>query len=320
MTDGQEREDGEKDEQTVDSGSDTSINTTAEPPAESPNDVQLDTTSPDTANHPEMAVEPNKRLSDTEPIELAHALRQVFNGTDDKTNYRPIAVSPTTMNRAPQGQNAATQDTSPQEPEGKSGYTNPLALFADVFYGVLIAPRPTFSILSNSTKFPPTLANLFLSFILVFVALALPGAIKVGAAANTAEGLLKASAFVLGNLADWALLSLILYYLSIWLRGNKLTLGNAFIVTGWAYLPFAFFAPVACFKGALGNAFTMFACLPAMWFIVLQWLAFQTALRTTTIKLALIALVVPPVFCLVYLFWIGLAVFSLLSQLIAHLT
>ena len=185
---------------------------------------------------------------------------------------------------------------------------------------MLIAPRQTLLILSDRSKFPPTVANLFLTFVLVFVALALPAAIKVGLAGDPVEGTAKGMAFVLANLADWAVLAFILYYLSIWLRSNRCTLGNAFIATGWAYLPFAFFAPIACFKSALGDGFTAFACLPALWFIVLQWLAFQTSLRTTTIKLALIALVVPPVFCLVYLFWIGLAAISLLSTLLSHLT
>jgi hypothetical protein len=264
--------------------------------------------------------EPDKRLSDTKPGELAHALRQVFTTNEEKTWIRS---TPNTGARlAPCAEIAPPKEQvlPPREAEAKSGYSNPFALFADVFYGVLIAPRPTLAILSDSSKFPPSLNNLFLTFVLVFGALALPAAIKLGASADQAEGLLKASLFILGNLADWAILSFILYYLSVAMRVERLTLGNAFIATGWAYLPFAFFAPVACFRGAMGHSFTIFACLPALWFLTLQWLAFQTSLRTSTLKLALVAMVVPPIFCLVYLFWIGLAVFSLLSQLLAHLT
>ena len=115
------------------------------------------------------------------------------------------------------------------------------------------------------------------------------------------------------------MLALVLYYLGIWLRGHKLTPGNALIATGWAFLPFAFFAPVACFKTALGGGFTLLACLPALWFLLLEWFAFQVSLRTSAVKLALIAFVVPPIFCLVYLFWIGLAVATAIGQLVSHL-
>ncbi len=267
------------------------------------------------------ATEPNKRLSDAEPEELVHALKQVFTGSEERAQASSsVAGARQPAVRAVILKSEKEQESRPGEGEAKSGYTNPFALFADVFYGVLIAPRQTLAILSDCKKFPPTAANLFLTFVLVFGVLCLPAAIKVGANEWSMMGWLKAIAFVSGNLINWLLLSVILYYLSIWLRGNKLTLGNACIATGWAYLPFAFFAPVACFKGALGGGFTAFACLPALWFLALEWFAFQISLRTSAIKLALIALVVPPVFCLVYFFWIGLALCSLLAQLLSHLT
>jgi hypothetical protein len=275
------------------------------------------TTAPD---RPALAsAEPNKRLSDAEPEELAHALKQVFTGTEKNHPLYTLGSNA----RTGQAQSVVVEDgpaAKSNQPEAKSGYSNPFSLFADVFYGVLIAPRQTLAILSDCKRFPPTAGNLFLTFVLVLGVLCFPAAIKVGANDSSAVGWLKAAAFVGGNLLDWLVLSFVLYYLSIWLRGNKLTLGNAFIATGWAFLPFAFFAPVACFKSALGGGFTAFACIPALWFLVLEWFAFQISLRTSTIKLALIAIVVPPVFCLVYLFWIGLAVFSLIAQLLSHLT
>lgn len=266
-------------------------------------------------------VEPNKRLEDAEPEELAQALKQVFSGEEkvESKTYDPERKKKTLeLDRHDQDYDDAHK-AHPQA-EAKSGYTNPFALFADIFYGVLIAPRQTLRILSDSSKFPPTPGNLFLTFLLVSGALLLPASIKIGSAANSTEGIFKGLAFIFGNMFNWVMLAAVLYYLSIWLRGNRLSPGNAFIATGWAYLPFAFFAPVACFKSALGGGFMALACIPALWFIALQWLAFQTSLRTSTIKLAMIALVVPPVFCLVYLFWIGLAVCSLLGQLISHIS
>ncbi|MBU6450841.1 MAG: hypothetical protein KGS72_03615 [Cyanobacteria bacterium REEB67] len=261
----------------------------------------------------------NKKIVDAEPEELVQALRHVVNPESNG-----VHSSTSEKRRASENGDILDQTNSAEnarEPEAKSGYKNPFHLFADVFYGVLIAPRQTLAILADRAKFPPTFANLLLTFALVLFSVGLPAAMKAsGNASAPEESVLKSISFAFGNLFNWSILSLILYYLSIGLRPNRLTLGNAFIVTGWAFLPFSFFAPVACFKLALGNGFIFFACLPAIWFLFLQWTAFQTALRVSNFKLLLIALVVPPVLCLVYIFWIGLAAFSLLSQLIAHLS
>jgi len=278
-------------------------------------------------NADKIEVEPNKRLEHTEPEELAYALKQVFSGEEKIDSQTDWAMTDERSDRFDRSEysNRSRPDsldsaTSAPQAEAKSGYSSPFALFADIFYGMLIAPRQTLFILSDSKKFPPSLANLFLTFVLVLGVLMLPAGIKIGAAADSGEGIIKALGFVTGNLLNWLVLAFILYYLSIWLRGNRLSVGNSFIATGWAYLPFAFFAPIACFKTALGNNFLALAVIPAVWFILLQWLAFQTSLRTSTIKMAMIALVVPPVFCLVYLFWIGLAVCSLMAQILSHLS
>jgi len=273
-------------------------------------------------NADKIEVEPNKRLEHTEPEELAYALKQVFSGEEKIDSQTDWALKDDRSDRSdyPYPSQAAADSASAPQVEAKSGYSSPFALFADIFYGMLIAPRQTLFILSDSKKFPPSLANLFLTFVLVLGVLMLPAGIKIGAAADGGEGTIKALGFITGNMLNWLVLAFILYYLSIWLRGNRLSVGNAFIATGWAYLPFAFFAPIACFKTALGHNFLALAVIPAVWFILLQWLAFQTSLRTSTIKMAMIALVVPPVFCLVYLFWIGLAVCSLMAQILSHLS
>ena len=261
-------------------------------------------------------IEPNKRLSDTEPEELAQALRHVFNHGENSSE----ALSQGDFSRrAAQTSTYSADDCSEAAPlaKARSGYKNPFSLFADVFYGVLVAPQQTLSILSDRSKFPPTAANLLLTLAFVLFTVGLPAAIK---ALGSADNLDKALAFILGNLTNWSVLSFILYYLGSSMRSHKLTLGNAFIATGWAFLPFAFFAPVACFKGVLGSAFIFLACLPTIWFLALQWIAFRSALRVSNFKLALIALVVPPILCLVYLFWIGMAAFSVISQLLSHLS
>jgi hypothetical protein len=57
----------------------------------------------------------------------------------------------------------------------------------------------------------------------------------------------------------------------------------------------------------------------AMWFLYLLFAAFQSALKTSALKMSLIVIVVPPLFAAVYLFWMGLALFSLGMQLLPRL-
>lgn len=251
----------------------------------------------------EDSIAPDKRISESNPRELELAFRQVLIQTakaGDSSQADPLVEA------------APAEEAS----EGKSRdiYKNGFTLWADIFYGVLVAPRQTMMILSDSSRFPTNFANFSSAAMLVVLVLSITAFLKIKPD-NAAASVLNCSLFVVSGLAYWVTLSCILYYLSIWLRGHRLTFGNAFIATGWAFLPFAFFAPIACMRHT--PLFFILATIPAFWFIALQWIAFQTSLRTSTIKLALILLVVPPVLALVYIFWIGLASFSLISQLLA---
>ena len=251
----------------------------------------------------EDSLSPEKRISESNPRELELAFRQVLIQT-------PKAGASSQAD--PLVEAGPAEETT----EGKSRdiYKNGFTLWADIFYGVLVAPRQTMMILSDSSRFPSNFANFSSAAMLVVLALSITAFLKIKPD-NAAVSVLNSSLFVVSGLGYWVTLSCILYYLSIWLRGHRLTFGNAFIATGWAFLPFAFFAPVACMRHT--PLFFLLATIPAFWFIALEWIAFQTSLRTSTIKLALILLVVPPVLALVYIFWIGLASISIISQLLA---
>lgn len=253
----------------------------------------------------EDSIPPDKRISESNPRELELAFRQVLiqtpkAGETAATDPLVEAVSPEDSN---QGKN-------------KDLYKNGFTLWADIFYGVLVAPRQTMMILSDSSRFPTNFANFSSAALLVVLTLSITAFLKIKPD-SVGASLVPCSLFVVSGIFYWVTLSCILYYLSIWLRGHRLTFGNAFIATGWAFLPFAFFAPIACMRHT--PLFFVLATIPAFWFIALQWIAFQTSLRTSIIKLALILLVVPPILTLVYCFWIGLAGFSIISQLLSAL-
>ncbi|MBP9093216.1 hypothetical protein KBI23_19500 [bacterium] len=251
----------------------------------------------------EDSISPDKRISESNPRELELAFRQVLIQTPkagESSQADPLVE--------------AAPAEEPSEGKSRDIYKNGFTLWADIFYGVLVAPRQTMMILSDSSRFPTNFANFSSAAMLVVLALSITAFLKIKPD-NASASLLNSSLFIVSGLSYWVTLSCILYYLSIWLRGHRLTFGNAFIATGWAFLPFAFFAPIACLRHT--PLFFVLATIPAFWFIALQWIAFQTSLRTSTIKLALILLVVPPVLALVYIFWIGLAGISLISQLLA---
>ncbi len=254
----------------------------------------------------ETPLSPNKRISESDPRELEQAFRQV------------LIQSPRAGEQAVEADPLVDIDLeitgAHEQSSGKARgiYKNRFNLWADIFYGVLVAPRQTMLILSDSVRFPASLGNLAGAALLVILALAVPAFLRVKI--DGSQSLLTCLAFLLSGVGYWVTLSCILYYLSIFLRGHRLSFGNAFIATGWAFLPFAFFGPVACLRHT--PLFFIVATLPALWFVALQWTAFQTSLRTTGVKLTLILLVVPPILTLVYLFWIGLACFTTLSQAI----
>ncbi|MDP3508307.1 MAG: Yip1 family protein [Candidatus Melainabacteria bacterium] len=252
----------------------------------------------------EDSISPEKRISESNPRELELAFRQVLIQTPkagDSSQSDPLV-------------DAIPTEEETSEGKSKDIYKNGFTLWADIFYGVLVAPRQTMMILSDSSRFPSNFANFSSAAMLVVLTLSITAFLKIKPD-NASASLLNSSLFIVSGLSYWVTLSCILYYLSIWLRGHRLTFGNAFIATGWAFLPFAFFAPIACMRHT--PLFFLLATIPAFWFIALEWIAFQTSLRTSTIKLALILLVVPPVLALIYIFWIGLASFSLISQLLA---
>lgn len=282
-----------------------------------------------------------KRLSESAPHELEMAFKQALK---DSGKIQPLAeestnqesVNPESVEKAGDSQQAepgpnlssklANQSTSPIEEtaqehqsgtpagDGDKNCENSFNLFADIFYGVLVAPKQTMLVLGDSKRFAPSAGHIAQAGFLAVLALSTTGWLrfKLNHAPETAAGSLF---FVLSGLGDWLVISLILFYLSIFMRGHRLTPGNALITVGWCFLPFFFFAPVACFKGLFGQSFLYFATIPAFWFLYLLWTAFQAALRTSTAKLALLLIAVPPLVVFVYLFWISLSAALLLLQL-----
>ncbi len=249
----------------------------------------------------EILPDPEKRIIDSKPFELELAFRQVL--------------------KEPQGKVEPAAEPSPEKPEEppkkSQDYENSFNLFADIFYGVLVAPRQTMLILSDQTKYPCTAGNIAQAGFFVIMVLSMTGWLRFKAdsiQASVGSGLM----FTLSGALNWFFMAVVLYYLSIFMRG-RLKLGNALIATAWSFLPFIFFAPVLCFRSLLGNFFPLLAMMPALWFLFLLFVTFQASLRTSIPKLSLILIVVPPLFAFVYIFWLVVALGSLVMQILPRL-
>lgn len=242
-----------------------------------------------------------KRLSESQPFELEMAFKQVLKDPQSKA------------------EEALDQPSEKNEVKAKvpGDYAKSINLFADIFYGVLVAPRQTMQILSDGKKYPATFSHLTQSIFFLILVLSLVSWLKFKLD-RMAESAVSSLVFTVSGIELWLVLAIALYYLGSFAR-VKVRFGNALVSTAWAFLPVLFFAPIMCFKKLLGLGVMLPGMVVAIWFLYLIFAAFQSALKTTALKMSLIVIVVPPIFAFVYLFWMGLALFSLGMQLLPRL-
>lgn len=180
--------------------------------------------------------------------------------------------------------------------------SNFLERWADTFYGVITAPISTFQRLADPDS-DPNKTGLPGALLVVFIGMGLTAFIRFNP--KDPSTLLNVAGFMTGGFTNWLFLTYILVLISVALN-RRIKFANALTMTGWALLPFVFFAPVGCFKH-VKILFLLLATLPAFWLLFLQWLAFKSSLRLSAAKLLAIIIVVPPLLAFVYFFWIGLA-------------
>jgi hypothetical protein len=173
--------------------------------------------------------------------------------------------------------------------------------WVNIFYGILIAPATTFRVLSNPDMYK-TNSSAVLGAVLTFCLCSLVDGFAQGALNNGQPlGLLVAVTFV----SDFLLWLLLAVLLSAWARWMKIEAGfwSAFVVTGWAFVPMVFKAPVVCYN-ALGDGWAIFlVSIPLIWFFILELLAFDAILKLGKAKTLAIIFVAPAVVFFACLFW-----------------
>jgi hypothetical protein len=199
------------------------------------------------------------------------------------------------------------------EPQSGSTTTTSFA-WLDIAYGVLFVPGKTLEILSNPSIYKTGKPAFFRALFAFFLS---------GLTANAAKSMLMPDIrslpdFVIFNTAmgliTWFALAIFLQFVARLLNRtvNNLT---ALIVTGWAFLPLIFIAPIGCL--VLANiVFRLFLLVPCLWVSYLQILAFDSVLKLGKAKTLSLFVVVPPVIFLILLFWLAPFCCVLLSLLI----
>lgn len=163
--------------------------------------------------------------------------------------------------------------------------------WADVFYGVLVAPQQTMAVLADNSQYKSNGTALLMAGITVFssVLLALIGA--CGGDFGATSQLCITICLIVG-LQTWALLSLLLYTIARIFSASSCSIGSAFVVTGWAFMPLYFVSPVKCLLNIPLVGILSFCALGA-WILFLEYAACKSNLNLTNRKMLALAVAVP---------------------------
>jgi len=184
--------------------------------------------------------------------------------------------------------------------------------WTDLFYGVMVAPVRTLNFLTDESQITINNHELLGASILVMLSFGISGVVGSGFDMSV-ESLVSFVFVLITGLLTWITLSCILYLACGWLAHRHIQFRQTLTATGWAFLPLIFTAPISCFKILLSQAYPVVAMLPFIWMVYLQFVAFDQSISSGSAKVLFVLLVGPPVFILVYLFWLSFA-FVLITQ------
>ncbi len=148
--------------------------------------------------------------------------------------------------------------------------------WADVFYGVLLAPKQTMTVLADDCQYKSDgMAFVFAAFTVMTSSLtAIIG--SCGGDMSTLSQLCIVAVMFVG-VSTWTFLSLLLFLLARIAGSPNRNLGSSFIVTGWAFLPFYFINPAKCLLNVPLLGWLVVSAL-IVWMIYLEYAAFKAVL------------------------------------------
>ncbi len=170
-----------------------------------------------------------------------------------------------------------TESASELELNKPSTGTSGIQQWADVFYGVLVAPGQTLTVLCDASKYKSDGTAFILASITVVTSSLLAAVGASGGDSGTLAQLGIAFCMLFGLLV-WSGLSLLLFVLTRLARSPHHDFGSAFVVTGWAFVPVYFINPAKCLLSVPLFGWLV-VCALVVWMGILQWIAYQSMLQ-----------------------------------------
>ncbi len=166
--------------------------------------------------------------------------------------------------------------------------------WADVFYGVLVAPGQTMRVLSDASQYKASDTAILFSLATVLTS---SWSASFGASGGDV-GVLAQLGIVICTLFGvlwWVGFSLLLFILTRLCRSPKHNIGSAFIVAGWAFVPVYFINSAKCLTSIpfLGTGVVIGLLI---WMFILQWLAFASMLDFHHKRMLALAIGLPVVY------------------------
>lgn len=188
--------------------------------------------------------------------------------------------------------------------------------WTEVFFGIITKPFDTLRRLDALYETGRDYTLTKQAFITVFVTALLLGSSRLTLA--DPYSLFDVVGTITNEMVIWVIAAGLLALLSTILSNARPTRWTkALVLTGWSFTPIMFFAPLMCFKNAFGAWVLPVATIPTWWTLFLLFASYKIALNVKASKLFIVALIMPPVLFLVYLFWTGLSLMVLLSEIIS---
>jgi hypothetical protein len=169
-----------------------------------------------------------------------------------------------------------TESANELELNKAPGETVGIHHWADVFYGVLVAPGQTMRVLSDASQYKPTDTAVLFSLATVLTSSWIASFGASGGDAGVAAQVGISICTLLGVLW-WVGFSLLLFVLSRLCRSSKHNLASALIATGWAFVPVYFINPAKCLLSVPVLGSVVIVGL-VVWMCALQWFAFMSML------------------------------------------
>ncbi|MBC7998644.1 MAG: YIP1 family protein [Leptolyngbya sp.] len=177
--------------------------------------------------------------------------------------------------------------------------------WADVFYGVLVAPKQTMDILADDDRYKSDQSAILFSLSTVILSSLIAGA---AAAHGNFDfgGQVRIIFCLFSSLFCWAVLSGLLYLIARIVRSSHRNPSSAFIVSGWTFLPLFFVPPVLTFLSypAIG---WLLSFLLLAWILLLQCIAFSSVLNYSAKRMIALVVGVPVLYKLLFLAGLTLA-------------